>query len=318
MPPDSHQKPRVLVITGPTASGKSRLALEIGQTQPVEIISADSAQVYVGLDIGTAKPDTAERASVPHHLIDVRDPANPYSAAVFREDVERLVSEISDRGNIALIVGGTMLYLKALRDGLADLPEADPIIREEIKQFAEDKGWPAVHAELAAVDPDAALRIKPADPQRLQRALEVYRITGESMTSLHKKGMVPCSFEMTEIAIMPPDRLMLHQLIAARFREMLAAGFIDEVAALKARNDLDESLPAIRSVGYRQIWSYLAGNIDETQMTEQAVAATRQLAKRQYTWLRGWREQSRGNFHVLEAPDLEKTLKIGRAASILA
>ena len=305
-------QPKIMVITGPTASGKSRLALNLAGRTPVEIISADSAQVYQGMDIGTAKPDAEVQSQVPHHLISIRDPSDPYSAALFREDVESMVPGIIARGNLPLVVGGTMLYLKALKEGLADLPEANPSIRQEISEFANSHGWDAVHGELERVDPDTAARIRPSDTQRLQRALEVYRITGLPMTVLHERVVPPCPYPITEIAIVPRSREALHQVIAGRFKAMLAAGFVDEVKALYERGDLDPGLPSIKAVGYRQAWGFLEGEIDYETMVETAITATRQLAKRQFTWLRSWK-----GLHVLDSPDIEQVLKIGRSATIL-
>ena len=301
-----------LVITGPTACGKSALALELGSQIPVEIISLDSAQVYRGMDIGTAKPGAEIRQKLPHHLIDIRDPSVAYSVAEFRLDVITLVRQIDQRGKIAVIVGGSMLYLKALRDGIATLPRAEPSIRRDIEQIARQDGWEAVHAELAKVDPVAARRIKPTDTQRLQRALEIYRLTGRSMTALHQAGAEPCPFPLTEIAIIPDDRQALHATIKQRFETMLADGLVAEVKALHERQDLHPGLPAIKSVGYRQVWAYLSGEINHDTMVERAVAATRQLAKRQYTWLRGWQ-----GMKVLPKPDLKQVLKTALATNIL-
>ncbi len=304
--------PRALVITGPTACGKSALALELGSHAAVEIISADSAQVYLGMDIGTAKPRAEVRRWLPHHLIDIRDPSVSYSVAEFRQDVEGLVRQIDQRGKIAVIVGGSMLYLKALRDGIATLPKADPSIRRDIEQMATQYGWHQVHAELAQVDPAAASRIKPMDSQRLQRALEIYRLTGRTMTALHQAGAEPCSFPLTEIAIIPEDRRALHVAIKKRFEAMLADGLVAEVKALHKRQDLHPGLPAIKSVGYRQVWAYLSGETDYDTMVERAIAATRQLAKRQYTWLRSWQ-----GIRVLPKPDIKQVLKTALSANIL-
>lgn len=302
----------VLVITGPTACGKSDLALQLADRVAVEVISADSAQVYKGMDIGTAKPGDDVQQKVPHHLISILDPADAYSAARFRSDVEHLVGDIAGRGKLPLIVGGTMLYLKALRDGLAEMPEADAAIRQDIVRLAARAGWPAVHDELGRVDPDSAARIRPTDTQRLQRALEVYRITGSTMTELHRRMLAPCPFPLVEIAVMPPSRSELHQTIEKRFHAMLARGFIEEVRALFDRGDLHPQLPSIKAVGYRQIWSFLAGEVDYETMIDMAVAATRQLAKRQYTWLRSFED-----LHVIEKPDIDQVLKIARANTIL-
>ena len=288
--------PPAVCLMGPTACGKTRAAVLLAESGPFDIISVDSALVYRGLDIGSGKPDAATLARAPHRLIDIRDPAQPYSAADFRADAIREMHSIVACGRIPLLVGGTMLYFKALRDGLAALPSATPAIRERIVALAQREGWAAVHARLQQVDPVAAARIHPNDPQRLQRALEVHEATGISMTALHqaqagaggRMGDLPC--ELLFVAMLPHDRAALHQLIAERFHAMLAAGLVDEVSALKQRTDLHASLPAIRSVGYRQVWSYLDGEDDYATMTAKAIAATRQLAKRQFTWLRSWRD----------------------------
>lgn len=305
-------KSGAIVITGPTACGKSDLALEIARRFPIEIISVDSAQVYRGMNIGTAKPGHDILSEIPHHLIDIRDPSQPYSAADFRQDTISQVSEIQSRGKIPLLVGGTMLYLKALKDGMAALPAADEKIRAGISELASKEGWTAVHEKLQLVDPEAAARINPNDPQRLQRALEVYEITGKSLTAHHEMATSPCPFDLFEIAIMPSDRALLHQRIEARFDVMLELGFLNEVQALYDRRDLGENLPSIKAVGYRQAWSHLKGNIDYSTMREMAIIATRQLAKRQYTWLRSWKD-----LHIIESPDLSETLKILGTASIL-
>ncbi|MES2626911.1 MAG: tRNA (adenosine(37)-N6)-dimethylallyltransferase MiaA [Pseudomonadota bacterium] len=277
---------------GPTACGKTRAAVEFVQQYPCEIISVDSAMVYKGLDIGSGKPDHATLAIAPHRLIDIRDPAEPYSAAEFRTDAIREINAVLAKGKIPLLVGGTMLYFKVLRDGLASMPAAVPAVRQRILDLAESEGWQAVHARLQQVDPEAALRIHPNDPQRLQRALEVYEITGKSLTELHGEPTatqgeaLPC--ELKFVAMLPADRSALHQVIAERFHTMLDQGLVDEVAGLRARGDLDKDLPAIRSVGYRQVWEYLDGATDYATMVEKGIAATRQLAKRQLTWLRSW------------------------------
>ncbi len=305
--------PKCVVICGPTASGKSSLAESIADTLPIEIISADSAQVYRGMDIGTAKPDEATRKRIRHHLIDIRDPLEPYSAADFCTDVVPLVAEITGRGNLPVIAGGTMLYLKALKEGMADLPAADPAIRQAILDEAHERGWPAMHDELRSVDPAAAARIKPGDPQRLQRALEVYRITGSPLSELQEAAETRgAPLDLLEIAVMPPDRAILHQRIEARFIEMMQAGFVDEARRLYDRGDLDTSLPAVRAVGYRQAFQHFEGELSHDEMVEKAIIATRQLAKRQYTWLRSWQD-----LHVLEAPNTTEALKILNAASIL-
>ncbi|MEL0064830.1 MAG: tRNA (adenosine(37)-N6)-dimethylallyltransferase MiaA [Gammaproteobacteria bacterium] len=301
-----------LVIAGPTASGKSGLAFELANELEVEIISADSAQVYRGMDIGTAKPDAATQARIPHHLIDIRDPADPYSAASFRSDVVKLVPQILARGRLPLIVGGTMLYLKALKEGLAEMPEAAPEVREAILAEAAEVGWAALHAELARIDPASAARIRPTDTQRLQRALEVFRVTGMSLTAFHAQQTVPCPFPLLELAIMPPDRAGLHRVIAERFEQMIAAGLVEEVARLKSDPALNPALPAMRAVGYRQVWAYLEGHYNHPTMVEKGIIATRQLAKRQYTWLRGW-----SDLQLLATPDKAEALKILRRGTIL-
>lgn len=302
-----------LVIAGPTASGKSGLAFELANELEVEIISADSAQVYRGMDIGTAKPDAATQARIPHHLIDIRDPADPYSAAAFRSDVVKLVPQILARGRLPLIVGGTMLYLKALKEGLAEMPEAAPEVREAILAEAAEVGWAVLHAELARIDPASAARIRPTDTQRLQRALEVFRVTGMSLTAFHAQQTVPCPFPLLELAIMPPDRAGLHRVIATRFEQMIAAGLVKEVARLKSDPALNPALPAMRAVGYRQVWAYLEGQYDHPTMVEKGIIATRQLAKRQYTWLRGW-----SDLQLLATPDKAEALKILRRGTILS
>jgi tRNA dimethylallyltransferase len=284
--------PPAICLMGPTASGKTRIAVELARHYPVEIISVDSALVYRGLDIGSGKPDRETLALAPHRLIDIRDPSEPYSASDFRGDALVQMQDILDKGRIPLLVGGTMLYFKVLRDGLARMPSATPEIRASIEALAREQGWAAVHARLQAVDPESAARIHPNDPQRLQRALEVYEASGRTMTELHRShptGQVedlPC--ELLFVGLVPADRARLHALIEQRFLAMLAAGLEEEVRALMDRGDLDVRMPAIRSVGYRQVWGYLAGEYDRATMVEKGVAATRQLAKRQLTWMRGW------------------------------
>lgn len=296
-----------LVLTGPTASGKSRLAYALCQAYPnqFELISVDSAQVYRGLDIGSAKPSTEERLIVPHHLIDIREPEDPYTAHDFIEDATRCIKEIQDRGKKALLVGGTMLYLKSLREGLADLPSASPMIRAKLEAEAQALGWQTLHDRLRAIDPQSADRIRPTDRQRLQRALEVFEITGESLTALHSAALATHPFDLVEIAIFPEDRGELHQRIEQRFNEMLDSGFVEEVAALRQRWPLGAGLPAMKSVGYRQIWAHLDGQFDWDAMRSKGIIATRQLAKRQMTWLRSW-----SHVHRLSSPNLEELLKI--------
>ena len=272
---------------GPTASGKTVAALALAARFPVEIISVDSAQVYRDMDLGTAKPSAAERAAVPHHLIDILDPTQSYSAAQFRTDAVRLMREINARGRIPLLTGGTMLYFKALREGLSDLPEADAKVRAALDAEAKERGWPALHAELAQVDAPAAARLKPNDSQRIQRALEVFRVTGKPMSALQGARIadsLPVRF--MPVALIPSDRAVLHQRIEQRFAAMLAAGLVDEVAGLQKKYVLNADLPSMRCVGYRQAWEHLAGAYDRATLRDRGIYATRQLAKRQLTWLR--------------------------------
>ena len=293
---------RALLLAGPTASGKSALALALAERAPIEIVSVDSALVYRGMDIGTAKPSAAELAAVPHHLIDIREPNEAYSAAEFVRDAERLIAEIHARGRVPVLVGGTMLYFKALRDGLDDMPPANPEVRAAIEARAATQGWPALHAELAAVDPATAARLAPADSQRIQRALEVWHITGRPLSAHHTTKTRATGADWTSarplFSLEPEDRSWLHHRIAQRFDTMLAGGFITEVQALRARGDLQPDLPSMRCVGYRQAWEALdaAGQapLSATQtaeLRERGIAATRQLAKRQLTWLRSMPER---------------------------
>lgn len=275
---------------GPTASGKTALAMALRQTLPVELISVDSALVYRGMDIGTAKPTAEENALAPHRLLDIRDPAEVYSAAEFRRDALAEMAEITQKGRIPLLVGGTMLYYKALLEGLSPLPPADPEVRQRIEQMAAEKGWEALHRQLCEVDPIAANRIHPNDPQRLSRALEVFFISGKTLTELTKTSGEALPYDVIQFAIAPLQRELIHQRIEQRFHQMLAAGFEAEVRALFARGDLHTDMPSIRCVGYRQMWSYLAGEIDYDEMVYRGICATRQLAKRQITWLRGWKD----------------------------
>jgi len=277
--------PSALLLLGPTGSGKSALALALARHVPLEIVSVDSAQVYRGLDIGSAKPSAAERAAVPHHLIDLRDPAEPYSAADFVRDAGAAIDAIRARGRLPLLVGGTMLYAKALRDGLSTLPAADAALRAALEAEAARDGWPALHARLARVDPASAARLAPHDAQRIQRALEVHAITGVPLSALQRAGGTPRR-DLEIFALVPGDRAVLHATLAARFDAMLAAGFLDEVRRLAARGDLSADLPALRSVGYRQAWAHLGGETDDAEFRAAAIAATRRLAKRQLTWLR--------------------------------
>jgi tRNA dimethylallyltransferase len=275
---------------GPTASGKTDLAVALVERFPMEIISVDSALVYRGMDIGTAKPDAATLARAPHHLIDLIEPSESYSAARFRADALRLMHEIVARGRIPLLVGGTMLYFKALKHGLAELPQAAPALRAELEARAARDGWPALHAELAKLDPTTAARLAPNDSQRIQRALEVCLSGDEAMSALlekqEKADDLPC--RLIEIALLHEDRAWLHERINARFQTMLDAGLVAELRDLRARLPLTPDLPSMRCVGYRQTWRYLDGEIDATKLYETGTAATRQLAKRQITWLRGW------------------------------
>ncbi|GAB6068509.1 tRNA (adenosine(37)-N6)-dimethylallyltransferase MiaA [Methylothermus subterraneus] len=284
-------RPLALLLMGPTAAGKTELALELARTLAGEIVSVDSGLIYRGLDIGTAKPDLKVRAEVPHHLIDLLDPAESYSAGRFARDATAKIEEIAARGKLPILVGGTMLYFHALLKGLAPLPEADPELRRAIDAEAERLGWPALHAKLAKVDPQAALRIHPNDPQRIQRALEVYQLTGRPLSAFWQvEPRLELPFRPVKIVICPRDRALLHRRIAERFSAMLAQGLVEEVKTLYRRGDLHPGLPAIRSVGYRQVWGYLAGEYDFAAMVDRALAATRQLAKRQLTWLRRERE----------------------------
>mgnify|MGYP003635816574 FL=1 len=273
---------------GPTASGKTALAIEMATQHNCEIISVDSALIYRDMDIGSAKPSLQELQLAPHKLIDILDPSESYSAADFRRDALLAIEDIVSRGKTPLLVGGTMMYFKALLEGLSPLPAADNGIRQQILAQAQTQGWDALHQELCDIDPVAGERIHPNDPQRLSRALEVYRISGKTMTELTQTKSTALPYDVVQFAIAPTDRKILHQLIANRFNMMLEQGFIEEVARLKARNDLHLELPSMRCVGYRQCWQYLDNEFDHTTMVEKATAATRQLAKRQLTWLRSW------------------------------
>ena len=281
---------RAYCLLGPTASGKSRLALELATRLPVEIVSIDSAQVYRGMDIGTAKPSRVERDRVPHHLIDILDPDQRYSAAQFRDDAIRAIEGILSRERIPLLVGGTMLYYRALAAGLDTLPAAEPAIRKEIDDEAARRGWAALHAELAKVDPQAAQRIAPNDAQRIQRALEVWRVCGRPISALQTAAAAPLPFALKAFAIAPADRAALHQRIADRFDAILKAGLVEELKALRNRYALTPELPSMRCVGYRQAWEYLEGEYGASEMRAKAIAATRQLAKRQLTWLRSLKD----------------------------
>jgi len=278
---------RAYALLGPTASGKSALAVKLAAKLPVEIISLDSALVYRGMDIGTAKPGVELRAQVPHHLIDIIDPDQSYSAGRWREEAVRIAGEVLGRKKIPLLVGGTMLYYRALIAGLDALPQADARVRAEIDTMAAERGWPAVHAELRKVDPEAAQRIAPNDPQRIQRALEVWKLTGKPLSSLQGVARPELPFQLKGVALLP-DRALLHQRIEKRFDAMLRMGLLDEVKRLRKKYRLDAAMPSMRAVGYRQAWEFLEGEIDEATMRARAVTATRQLAKRQLTWLRSF------------------------------
>ncbi|HET6655555.1 MAG TPA: tRNA (adenosine(37)-N6)-dimethylallyltransferase MiaA [Gammaproteobacteria bacterium] len=278
--------PPAILLTGPTATGKSDAALVLAARLPVEIVSVDSAMVYRGMDIGTAKPSAAEQAAVPHHLIDILDPAESYSAARFRDDALAAMRAITERGRVPVLVGGTLLYFRALTQGLAPLPSADPGYRAELEREAGESGWPALHARLEQVDPEAAARIHPNDAQRIQRALEVHHLTGEAMTAQWRRAHAPPPYRLLRFGLMPASRALLHERIAARFEKMIAAGFIDEVAALRARADLTAEHPSMRAVGYRQLWAYLDGRRTRDEAIHDGIVATRRYAKRQMTWLR--------------------------------
>lgn len=277
----------VVMLMGPTASGKTGLSLQLAQQLPVEVISVDSAQVYRGMDIGTAKLDAAKRATVPHHLVDILDPAEPYSAARFCEDALRLIEQIRGRGRIPLLVGGTMLYFRSLQQGLSVLPSADPDARARIEAQAAEKGWPAMHAQLSQKDPVTAARLHPNDQQRIQRALEIVEMSGQTASFLQansqRQGLAG---RCIKLALSPPERSDLHARIEQRFHEMMQMGFLEEVKQLKSRCDLHANLPSIRSVGYRQIWEHLEGAYALPEAVQRGIAATRQFAKRQITWLR--------------------------------
>lgn len=271
---------------GPTAAGKTDLALELAKRYPVEIISVDSALVYRGMNVGTAKPSAATLAEFPHHLVDILDPTEAYSAGNFRDDALALMADITERGKIPLLVGGTMLYFKALQQGMAELPSADPAIRAKLDAEAAEHGLAYLHQRLTDIDPVSALRIHKNDPQRLQRALEVYELTGKTLTELTAEQSYKLPYNVTKVIIAPFDRAVLHKRIESRYRTMVADGFVDEVRQLFERGDCHAQLPSIRAVGYRQAWSYLAGEYDEETFIYKAIVATRQMAKRQITWLR--------------------------------
>jgi tRNA dimethylallyltransferase len=319
--------PPAIFLMGPTAAGKTDLAIELTKVLPCELISVDSALVYRGMDIGTAKPSKAQLDAYPHRLIDILDPSQSYSAADFRTDALQAMAEITARGKIPLLVGGTMLYFKALLEGLADMPAADAEVRAQIEAQAASQGWQALHDELASIDPVSAARIHPNDPQRLVRALEVFRVSGMSMTAHREQqsaqsaqasasGRHQLPYTVANLAIAPTDRKVLHDRIAVRFRQMLDEGFVEEVVALRSRGDLHSNLPSIRAVGYRQVWDHLDGKLTRDEMQERGIIATRQLAKRQFTWLRSWQD-----LHWLDSlacDNLPRALKYLGSVSILS
>ena len=284
------KKPMAITVMGPTASGKTALAIELRKHLPVELINVDSAQVYRSLNIGSAKPAAEILAQAPHRLLDIRDPSEIYSAAEFLADARREMAEINAAGRIPLLVGGSMMYFKVLLEGLSQLPEADQSIRDDLEQRAAKEGWPSLYAELQLVDPQTASRLHPNHSQRIQRALEVYQVTGEPMSALQAEsvGGLAQQYDFRQIALIPQNRSLLHQRLEQRFEAMMALGFAEEVKGLYERGDLHINLPAIRSVGYRQLWDYYAGDCSLQDAVEKAVIATRQLAKRQLTWLRNW------------------------------
>lgn len=332
--------PKAIFLMGPTAAGKTDLAIELFEHLPCELISVDSALIYKGMDIGTAKPDAETLARAPHALIDILEPTQSYSVADFYHDAQAEMQRVAQAGKIPLLVGGTMMYFKVLSEGIAALPSADQAVRDEINAMAQTHGWPHVHAELAKVDPESAARLKPTDSQRIQRALEVFRASGKTLSqywaeqeaakqraqklALAGKAsdndytetnsmLPPVPFELVSLAVAPSERRVLHERIALRFEQMLQQGFLAEVSGLRARGDLDLSLPSMRCVGYRQAWQHLDGDYDYAHMKERGIIATRQLAKRQLTWLRGWRD-----LHWLETGDKKmrtKALKIIESAS---
>ena len=301
-------KPLAIFLMGPTASGKTDLALQLRQQLPVEVISVDSALIYRGMDIGTAKPSKAELALAPHRLIDICDPAESYSAANFRTDALREMQEISAQGKIPLLVGGTMLYYKALLEGLSPLPSADEKVRSEIEAKAALIGWGGLHQELCKIDPISAQRINPNDSQRINRALEVFYLTGKTLTELTAQKGEALPYDILQFAIAPEQREVLHRRIEQRFHKMIELGFQQEVEKLYRRPDLNENLPSIRCVGYRQMWEYLRGDYDHDEMIFRGICATRQLAKRQITWLRGWTSPIQWLDSLQPAQALEKVL----------
>lgn len=304
----SEHKPLAIFLMGPTASGKTDLAIQLRQQLPVEVISVDSALIYRGMDIGTAKPSKAELALAPHRLIDICDPAESYSAMNFRHDALREMRDITAQGKIPLLVGGTMLYYKALLEGLSPLPSADEKVRSEIEAKAALIGWGGLHQELSKIDPISAQRINPNDSQRINRALEVFYLTGKTLTELTAQKGEALPYDILQFAIAPEQREVLHRRIEQRFHKMIELGFQQEVEKLYRRPDLNENLPSIRCVGYRQMWEYLRGDYDHDEMVFRGICATRQLAKRQITWLRGWTSPIQWLDSLQPAQALEKVL----------
>lgn len=307
--------PPAIFLMGPTAAGKTDLAMRLTEALPCDIISVDSALIYRGMDIGTAKPGAHMLKKYPHRLVDIRDPSESYSVAEFREDALREMADITAQGRIPLLVGGTMMYYNALLKGLASLPEANQEVRQQLLEKGEREGWPALHALLEKVDPVSARRLAPNDSQRLQRALEVYQLTGRTLTELWaEQQQQKLPYNVVNLAVMPEERKTLHERIALRFKIMMEEGFVDEVRALYERGDLNPQMPSVRCVGYRQVWSYLEGEWDYPVMVDKGIVATRQLAKRQITWLRSWE-----NLHWLKTEDkdiLKHSLKLFDAAII--
>ncbi|BBB30993.1 tRNA (adenosine(37)-N6)-dimethylallyltransferase MiaA [Neptunomonas japonica] len=307
--------PPAIFLMGPTAAGKTDLAMRLTEELPCDIISVDSALIYKGMDIGTAKPDAQMLKKYPHRLVDIIDPSQSYSAAEFRADALREMAEITAKGRIPLLVGGTMMYYNALIKGLASLPEANSEVRQRLLEKGEREGWPALHAQLSIIDPESAKRLAPNDSQRLQRALEVYELTGRTLTQLWaEQKNQSFGYDVLNLAVMPEERKTLHERIALRYKIMLKDGFVDEVKALHQRGDLHTQMPSVRCVGYRQVWSYLDGEWDHDTMVEKGIIATRQLAKRQITWLRSWE-----NLHWLKSEDkdiLNHSLKLFGSAII--
>ncbi|HEY4367348.1 MAG TPA: tRNA (adenosine(37)-N6)-dimethylallyltransferase MiaA [Steroidobacteraceae bacterium] len=307
----------VILLMGPTGAGKTDLAIGLAQRFPLEIVSVDSAMVYRGLDVGTGKPDAAMLRRFPHHLVDILDPAQSYSAGQFVRDARCVIDAVHGRGNIPLLVGGTMLYFRALRGGLAELPEADPSVRAQIDTAAIELGWPALHAQLAAIDPQAAVRIQPADGQRIQRALEVFRITGRTLSALHASAAPPPSdLAFKSYAWVPSDRERLYDAIAVRFDHMLRTGLLDEVRRLYERGDLHARMPAMRSVGYRQLWEYLEQKVSLDAAVANAILATRHLARRQLVWLRG-ENRAHDETKWIDALDSESSAQMQRIVAVI-